>query len=196
MLEALSSACDKKRRERKKERRTRKELVGDLWFTGAGESSQTGVVMFVPLRTWKKISGAVLDVVVACSVCWFTNTCLSWATEQRTIGFEIRSFFFYLPPLTSPGLRAIQNIQIRFFQFFWLSSRLFCLNRGNSKFQEGLPEQIFYFGEGNTSTGLWSHIPFHLQKPRDTATNPYLDADTGFHITIYEIRGDEALGIE
>ena len=118
MLEALSSACDKKRRERKKERRTRKELVGDLWFAGAGESSQTGVVMFVPLRTWKKISGAVLDVVVACSVCWFTNTCLSWATEQRTIGFEIRSFFFYLPPITSPGLRAIQNIQIRFFHFF------------------------------------------------------------------------------
>lgn len=66
----------------------------------------------------------------------------------------------------------------------------------NNKFQEGLPEQIPYFGRGNTSTGLWSHIHSHLHlKPRDTTTNPYLDADTGFHITFYEIREGEHLGL-
>lgn len=64
----------------------------------------------------------------------------------------------------------------------------------NINFQEGLPEQIPYFGRGSTSTGIWSHIHSHWDlKPRDTTTNPYLDAGVGFHTTFYEIREDERL---
>ena len=70
------------------------------------------------------------------------------------------------------------------------------INSNNSKLQEGPLELIPYFGSGNTSKGLWSHIYSHLLlKPRDTTTNPYLDAGAGFHTTFYEIREDEHLGL-
>ena len=70
------------------------------------------------------------------------------------------------------------------------------INPDSSKLQEGPPAPIPYFRSGNTSSGLWSHIYSHLLlKPRDTTTNPYLDAEAGFHTTFYEIRGDEHLGL-
>lgn len=69
------------------------------------------------------------------------------------------------------------------------------ISLNNSKLQEGPPDLIPYFGSGNTSMGLWSHIYSHLLlKPRDTTTNPYLDAGAGFHTTFYEIRENEHLG--
>lgn len=46
------------------------------------------------------------------------------------------------------------------------------------------------------STGLWTYIFSHLKlKPWDITTNPYVDVDTGFHTTFYEIRRDKHLGV-
>lgn len=63
-------------------------------------------------------------------------------------------------------------------------------------FNQALPEPIPYFARGDTSTGLWTHLFFHLRlKRRDTTMNPYWDPSAGFHTTFYEIRKSEHLHI-
>ncbi|MCJ1470220.1 hypothetical protein MMC07_008865 [Pseudocyphellaria aurata] len=63
-------------------------------------------------------------------------------------------------------------------------------------FHESLPEPIPYFGRGDASTGLWTHLFSHLRlQRRNTITNPYLNNQLGFHTTFYEIRERKHLQI-